>query len=429
MKQKFLRIIADLRFSIFILLVISLVSILGTIIEQEQPIEIYKTNYPITNPIFGIFTWDLILKFGFDHVYKSWWFFSLIFLFGLSLLCCTFLQQLPSLKIARRCQFFRNMKQFYRLENFTILNNFSVNKILFRIKRNNYSIFQQRNIIYCYKGLIGRIAPILVHISIILVLIGIIFGSLFGFKAQEIISETENFHIQNILSSGKYSRLPSTSARINDFWILYDKNQTIFQFYSDLSILDTQGKEVNRKTIAVNSPLIHKNVYYYQTNWDLIGLRFQRKTKESRNNEIFQYPLINLSKNQNKIWLTWIAKNPNLTEGKIALIDNLQGYFSIYNERGKFLGNIELQEFINFNKSFSLLEILSTTGLQIKTDPGIPIIYSGFGLLMISTLLSYRTYSQIWMIRKNKKLFIGGITNRATFDFELEFFNFLKKKK
>ena len=32
------------------------------------------------------------------------------------------------------------------------------------------------------------------------------------------------------------------------------------------------------------------------------------------------------------------------------------------------------------------------------------------------------------MIQKNKKLFIGGTTNRATFDFELEFFNFLKKR-
>jgi cytochrome c biogenesis protein ResB len=35
---------------------------------------------------------------------------------------------------------------------------------------------------------------------------------------------------------------------------------------------------------------------------------------------------------------------------------------------------------------FTLLEIISSTGLQIKTDLGIPIIYGGFFLLMISTL-------------------------------------------
>jgi cytochrome c biogenesis protein len=68
---------------------------------------------------------------------------------------------------------------------------------------------------------------------------------------------------------------------------------------------------------------------------------------------------------------------------------------------------------------------MSSTGLQIKTDPGIPIIYMGFFFLMISTLISYTTYSQIWIIQKKQKLFIGGTTNRAVFDFELEFFKII----
>ena len=421
MKQKLFRLVADLRFSIFILLLISFFSIIGTVIEQDQSIEIYKANYPITSPVFGILTWDRILQFGLDHVYKTWWFFTLIFLFGLSLISCTFLQQLPSLKIARRCQFFRNTGQFSRLQIFTILKTFSFNKILSRIKQSQYSIFQQKNIVYCYKGLVGRIAPILVHFSMILVLLGTIFGSLFGFKAQELVPKTENFHIQNILTNGKLTIIPKTSARINDFWITYTKNKTVSQFYSDISILNSQGKETDRKTISVNYPLIHKNVYYYQTDWNLIGLRVQRL-----NNEIIEYPLLNILNNQNKVWLTWISNNQSLNEGIIALSDNLEGYCSIYSETGTFLGNIELNETINFKEPFTFLEIISSTGLQIKTDPGIPIIYTGFFFLMVSTLISYITYSQIWIIKKNQKLFIGGTTNRALFNFELEFFKFIR---
>jgi cytochrome c biogenesis protein len=421
MTQKIFRLVADLRVSIFILLLISFFSILGTIIEQDQSLEIYKTNYPLTNPVFGFLTWDRILKFGLDHVYKTWWFFTLIFLFGLSLISCTFLQQLPSLKIARRCQFFRTTGQFYRLKIFTTLNNFSFNKILSRIKKNQYSIFQQKNIIYCYKGLIGRIAPILVHFSMILVLLGTIIGSLFGFKAQELVPKTESFHIQNILNNGQLTVIPKTSARINDFWITYTKNRTVSQFYSDISVLDYQGNETNRKTISVNYPLIHNSVYYYQTDWNLIGLRFQ-----NAQNEIIEYPLINLLNNQNKVWLTWISSNKSLNEGIIAIVDNLEGYCSIYDETGKFLGNIELNETVNLKSPLTLVEIISSTGLQIKTDPGIPIIYSGFFFLMLSTLISYITYSQIWIIQKNNKLFIGGTTNRAIFDFELEFFKFIK---
>jgi cytochrome c biogenesis protein len=421
MKQKIFRAVADLRFAIFILLLISFFSIIGTIIEQDQSIETYKINYPLTNPVFGFLTWDRILQFGFDHVYQTWWFFALIFLFGLSLISCTFLQQLPSLKIARRCQFFRKTVQFYRLKIFTTLTSFSFNQILCRIRENQYSIFQQKNLIYCYKGLIGRIAPILVHLSMILILIGSICGSLFGFKAQEIVPKTENFHIQNILNNGQLTIIPKTSARINDFWITYTKNRTISQFYSNISILDDQGNEKNRKTISVNYPLIDKNIYYYQTDWNLIGLRFQTKT-----NEINEYPLLNLLNSNNKVWLTWISTTQSLNEGIIALIDNLEGYCSIYNESGQFLGNIELNETVNFQQPLTFLEIISSTGLQIKTDPGIPIIYTGFFFLMLSTLLSYITYSQIWIIQKNQKLFIGGTTNRAIFNFELEFFKFIK---
>jgi len=51
-------------------------------------------------------SWDIILKCGFDHVYRTSWFVSFILSFGISLLTCTVIQQIPSLKIARRCQFF-----------------------------------------------------------------------------------------------------------------------------------------------------------------------------------------------------------------------------------------------------------------------------------------------------------------------------------
>jgi len=89
MKQNIFKLIADLRFAIFILLVIASLSVIGTVIEQDQSIETYKLNYPLTNRVFGFLSWDIIIRFGFDHIYKTWWFITLILLFGLSLLTCT----------------------------------------------------------------------------------------------------------------------------------------------------------------------------------------------------------------------------------------------------------------------------------------------------------------------------------------------------
>jgi cytochrome c biogenesis protein len=421
MKQRFFRSIADLRFAITILLIIALFSIIGTVIEQDQSIETYKLNYPITNQVFGFLSWDIILKFGLDHIYKTWWFITCIILFGVSLLTCTILQQLPGLKISRRCQFFRTAQQFQRLKISTKLQEYNFQKFLFKIKETQYSIFQQKNIIYAYKGLIGRIAPIIVHFSMILILIGTVVGAVNGFKAQEIVPKTETFHIQNILSNGQFTSIPKVSTRINDFWITYTKQTTINQFYSDISILNIEGNEIERKTIFVNSPARYRGINYYQTDWNLLGLRI--KDEQS---QFLQYPLINLGNSQNKIWITWIPDSLELKQGIILLIDNLQGYCSIYNEFGQFLGNLEINETFNNNFPITLVDILSSTGLQIKTDPGIPLIYTGFFFLMLSTLISYITYSQIWVIKDNKKMFIGGNTSRATFDFEIEFFKLLK---
>ena len=128
--QKSLKILTGVKFAIFILTLIALASSLGSFLEQEESLNFYKENYPLEKPIFGFITWKIIIFLGLDHVYKTWWFLALIFLFGLSLVLCSFLQQLPSLKIARRCQFFRTTEQFYRLKISTTLNTFSFNKIL-----------------------------------------------------------------------------------------------------------------------------------------------------------------------------------------------------------------------------------------------------------------------------------------------------------
>lgn len=422
MKQTILKILADLRFAIFILLLISIFSIFGTIIEQDQSIEIYKLKYSFANPVLGFLSWNIILKFGLDHVYRTWWFLSLIFIFGLSLILCSFLQQFPSLKIARRCQFLRTTHQFYRLKILTFLNSFSLNEILARIQIYNYSIFQQKSIVYCYKGLIGRLAPIIVHFSMILVLFGTIIGSCFGFKGQEIITSTNSFYIQNLLTKSALTLIPKKLTRVNDFWITYTKQKTVAQFYSDLSIINKIGTEETRKTISVNFPLILNRVYYYQTDWNLLGLRFQNKE-----NKIIEYPLFNILNTDNKIGITFIKNNKISPTGLILLVDNLEGYSSLYDENGQFLETLEINETMNtFPQTLTFIDLIYSTGLQMKTDPGIPIIYLGFFFLITSTLLSYINYAQIWMIKKNKTILIGGNTNRAVFNFELEFLKFVK---
>jgi cytochrome c biogenesis protein len=74
-----------------------------------------------------------------------------------------------------------------------------------------------------------------------------------------------------------------------------------------------------------------------------------------------------------------------------------------------------------------LLDLLPATGLQIKYDPSIIIIYFGFGLLMITSCLSYLPYNQIWIFNKKNTSWIGSSTNRGKISLEIEFENLIRE--
>ena len=65
-------------------------------------------------------------------------------------------------------------------------------------------------------------------------------------------------------------------------------------------------------------------------------------------------------------------------------------------------------------------KLIGSTGFQIKADPGIPLVYTGFGLLMLGVIMSYISHSQIWILQTNHTCLIGGKTNRSQITFEKE---------
>lgn len=103
----------------------------------------------------------------------------------------------------------------------------------------------------------------------------------------------------------------------------------------------------------------------------------------------------------------------------------MRGINSIYDETGKLVGEGEINESLPFNPNIEFCDYITATGLQIKSDPGIPVIYLGFFFLLISIISSYISYSQVWLTRKNNKILLGGITNRSKIQFEFEMLNLI----
>ncbi|MBW4652459.1 MAG: cytochrome c biogenesis protein [Kaiparowitsia implicata GSE-PSE-MK54-09C] len=421
LKRELLPLLADLRLAIALLLAIALFSTLGTVIEQGESLAFYQSNYPADPALFGFLSWRVILLIGLDHVYRTWWFLALLILFGASLTTCTFKRQIPALRwFSRTWNFYTTPRQF---EKFALSAEFadrSLESVVPLLEKRRYRVFQRDNLLYAHKGLVGRIAPVVVHASMLLILVGAIIGSMTGFFAQEMVPSGETFRVQNVFDAGPWAerQIPKDwSVHVNRFWIDYTPEGGIDQFYSDLSVLDDQGAEVKRKTIHVNEPLRYKGVTLYQADWAIAAIRIHLN-----NSPVLQLPMAQINAGgSGRLWGTWIPTKPDLSEGVSVIAKDLQGTVIIYDQQGQIAGTLRQGMGADVNGvQLGLDELVGSTGLQIKADPGIPLVYAGFGLLMLSVMLSYFSHSQVWGLVEGDTLFMGGKTNRAQVAFERE---------
>lgn len=424
-RQDLLPLLADLRLAIILLLLIALFSITGTVIEQGQSLEFYQTSYPESPALFGFLSWRVILIAGLDHVYRTWWFLALLILFGASLTACTFTRQFPALGAARRWTYYSQPRQFQKLIfSAEITGQESFESVLERLRQARYRVFQAETSLYARKGIVGRIGPIIVHASMLMILMGAIWGAMTGFSAQEMVPSGQNFQIRNIFDAGPWAsaQIPKDwSVQVNRFWIDYTPEGSIDQFYSDLSVLDARGQEVDRKIIHVNQPLRYRGVTFYQADWGIAAVRVKLNSSP-----ILQMPVTQLDQESGRIWGTWLPTQPDLSEGVTLVAKDLQGTVLVYNNEGQLAATVRSGFSTDVNGvTLSLVEVVGSTGLQIKADPGIPLVYTGFGLLMLGVMMSYISHSQVWVLSQDGKLYIGGRTNRAQVGFEREMLTIL----
>ncbi|RLN16328.1 hypothetical protein C2845_PM02G46600 [Panicum miliaceum] len=354
--KKTLAALSNLPLAISEMFAIAALMALGTVIDQGEAPSYYFEKFPEDNPVFGFITWRWILTPGFDHMFSSPVFLGLLALLAASLMACTYTTQLPMVKVARRWSFTHSGERIKKQEFSDSLPRASIQDLGVILMGAGYEVFTKGPSLYAFKGLAGR---------------------------------------------GVLSVAPdvfNTEVHVNRFYMEYYDSGEVSQFYSDLSLFNLDGKEVMRKTIKVNDPLRYGGITIYQTDWGFSALQVKKNGEGPFN--LAMAPLkLNGDK---KLYGTFLpledsgSSNPSV-KGISMLARDLQSIV-LYDQDGKFVGvrrpSSKLPIEINGNEIL-IEDAIGSTGLDLKTDPGVPIVYAGFGALMLTTCISYLSHSQV----------------------------------
>ncbi len=427
----------SIKLTIFLLILLAIVSIIGTLIKQNAPSAEYIHRY-------GIKLFNVLDFFNLFDMYHSWWFSAILLLLVVNLIACS-LHRFPGVwrgvfresgakelgdSMLKTLPYVERIRPPYPVGGGEV----EIHSLLKRRFKAPKRFEGESSItLYSEKGKFSRLGVYITHLSILIILVGGIIGSLFGFRGFVNILEGETVdHVALRIKDEEVIKPIGFSIRCDDFRVIfYDlerPEKLAKEYMSDLTIFEN-GKEVLKKTIEVNDPLHYRGLAFYQSSYGTISeatLGIQWKNKKEKvvlkglEGETIPIPhsdvLIRI--------LRYAPQVHNFGEGvQVALLKPNQPPRALWllKENPKF----DQQRGDDF---FLTLEEIGTkeyTGLQVTKDPGVWVVWVGCGLMIIGLIISFFfSHQRIWVkipAKEGGEMVLAGSANKNRVGFEKKF--------
>ena len=398
--------LSSLKIAILLLLVIAVSCAAGTLIPQQESNQFYYDNFN-KNPFLGIINANILLLFEFDHVYTSFWFLFLLIWLGLALSVCSFRRQLPILKSALNWIDYNSPRQIAKLSvaQTIVTNNCSksLEKIKLNLKKQGWNVKETDGRIAARQGVIGRLGPILIHLGMILLMIGATYGSLNGKTIEKFLAPGRSI---DLLNNNEEKGL---TIELQKFQIERDPQGRAEQYKSIVNVIEPNGNNQS-KEISVNYPLRYKGLTLYQADWSLAAITIQID-----NSPKLQIPIEPISELGEQVWGTIIPTNKDGKNQILLTVDSELGPVNIYDNDGTLLTKLSINKEEKVKGALiKIINIIPSSGLLLKHDPGVPLVYLSFAIILIGGSLSIISTKKIWVLHENEKsmIYIGGLSNR-----------------
>ena len=260
--------------------------------------------------------------------------------------------------------------------------------------------------LFSEKGRFSRLGVYITHLSIIIILIGGLIGSFYGFKGFVNILEGETIHQIYLRTRDKEIPKPiDFSVRCDDFKIVfYDlpgKQKHVKEYTSILSILEN-GKEVLKETIRVNHPLHYKGWAFYQSSYGALHEVTLGVSQKERNEKtllrLLEGDTIRIPNSNALIRLLKYAPQVhNLGQGaQVLLFRPNQEPRAQWVVKGMPQSGQSKED--DLVLSFEGVTSKEYTGLQVAKDPGVWVVWSGCGLLIFGLIVSFFfSHQKVWV--------------------------------
>jgi cytochrome c biogenesis protein len=287
--------------------------------------------------------------------------------------------------------------------------------------------------LYSEKGRLSRLGVPITHLSILIILVGGLLGSFYGFKGFVNILEGET--VNQIYFRERTGEIPKRlpfSVRCDNFEITYydlpGSEKHVKEYLSLLTILEN-GKEVFRKSVEVNHPLHYKGLAFYQSTYGAIhdvtlGVQWKNK-KEKDFLKTLEGETVSIPNSDAQLQLLrYVPQIHNFGEGvQLALFRPNQQprVFWVLKDSQK----NEPKNHDDFILTFEGVSSNEYTGLQVTKDPGVWIVWIGCALMIVGLIVSFFfSHQRVWIrIPKasSQEVILAGSTNKNKVGFEKTF--------
>jgi cytochrome c biogenesis protein len=430
--QRAVDFLSSVPLALFLLIALAATSIFGTLIVQQRGQQEYLQR-------FGEGMTSFIRFLVLDDMYHSWWFLLLLFLLLLNITLCS----------AKR--FPRSWRQmtdppppladdlFRRLKYRASLRHGGdgaaalamAEKAVARFGRPRRLTDGKGTTVTADRGWYGRLGVYITHLSILLLAVGVVVGGLTGYRGDVNLLEGQSTDRVPLRGRNTAVLLPF-QVRCDRFTIEFYDNGSPKSYLSDLTVIE-DGREVLKKRIRVNDPLRYREWSFFQSNYGtdpsstvtlevldqggrvvLPDITVKAGDQVAVPNDPSQYVVGSLAPNAPGIGGAMVEFHRYLgsEHSDFAVIAANPAYDK--ERRGPVYFRI---------KSAAIRQY---TGLDIGKDPGVPVVWFSWIVVMAGLYVTFFVAHQRVWVRvdddpASQALLVAGTTSRNPAVFEKEF--------